>query len=207
MTVTSSTDIANLSLDLLNAGIVNNIENPTTATESMLARWYDQSRRKVLREHPWNFASKTIILSASATRNAFNETVYPVPNDFIRLCSLVGAEGQTLSKEDYRFEQGAIVISADGGQVKAKYIFDVKDVLLFDPLFIDVLTYEIAINIAYKVSNNNSNVQKLVELYKMRSALARAIDGQESPPRRREVSLNLSTRRLLGTRTSNRIIF
>lgn len=207
MTVSSSTDIANLALDILNAGTVNNIENPISPTESLLNRWYDQSRRKVLREHPWNFAIKNAVLAASATRNAFGETVYPLPSDFVRLCRVIGAEGQIISKNDYRVEGGSIVIQSDGGQLKVVYVYDIANVNAFDPLFVDILAYEIAISIAYKVTNNNTNIKRISELYKMRAALARAIDGQESPPRRREVSANVSVRRLVGARSSDRIIF
>jgi len=207
MSVSSSTEIGNLALDLLNAGIVNNIENPVSPVESLLNRWYDQCRRKVLREHPWNFASTVAILAASATANDFGETVYPVPSDFIRLCTVVGSEGQTLSKSEYRFEKRAIVIASDSGQVKIKCIYDITDVNAFDPLFVDLLAYEIAISIAYKVTDSNTNIQRIGELYKMRAAVARAIDGQESPPERREVSRNIKARRMGASTNSHRITY
>ena len=107
MAITSSTDICNLSLDMLHAGTVQDVENPTTATEELLERWYNQTRRKLLREHPWNFATKRTILAASATAPAFQYTsAFPVPSDFIRMLSLQTDESASISGESYTIENG-----------------------------------------------------------------------------------------------------
>lgn len=208
MAVTSSTDIGNLAMDLLTAGNVQDIENPLTPDESILNRWYDVTRRKLLREHPWNFATKRTILSASATDPAFGyEAQYPLPTDFIRLNSIVDTDGYPISSESYEIENGAILYNADSGQLRLKYVYDILDVAKFDALFVDLLAIDLAMAIAFKVTSSNTDVQRLTELRKQRAAMSKSIDGQERPPQRRQVSRTRNARLSGLSSTPHRVIF
>lgn len=190
MSVSSPTDIGNLTLDLLSAGTVQDIENPSSPTEEILNRWYDLSRRKLLREHPWNFSIRRAKLAASNTAPAFGyDKQFPVPSDFLRILTIndtaytadVPARG-----EAYKIEGNSILmrdIFSDSGVCNLVYVADIKSVSQFDPLFTDLLPYEIALSVAYKVSGANANVQRIAQIYKEKLAMAKAIDGQESPPR------------------------
>jgi hypothetical protein len=211
--VTSSTEIANLALDLLSAGIVTDIENGTSPTEALMKRWYDQSRRKCLREHPWNFAIRRATLAASATAPAFGYAkAFPVPADFLRILyvstDLVSDQETILPTSAYQVEGNAVLITnnySSSESLRLVYVADVTTVSNMDPLFVDLLAYEIALSVAYKVTENNTNIQRLGELHKRRSAIARAIDGQERPPTRVERSRSRHAR-INGTQ-SNRIVF
>lgn len=208
MAITSKTDICNLALDLLSAGKVNDVDNSTDPTEELLNRWYDQCRRKALREHPWNFASKRALIASSGTAPAFGYSKqFPLPNDFVRLLTLEGDTGQMLNPVSYEMESGAILINTDATSLRIRYVYDIEDITRFDPMFIDLLAHEIALVIAFKVTESNGNVQRVAELQKMRSAMARAIDGQERPPTRREVSKNRAARRYGRATNADRIIF
>lgn len=215
MAITSSTDIANLALDLLSAGNVQDIETPTTATEELLARWYTQSRRKVLREHPWNFAAKRIVLAASATAPAFGyDQQYPVPADFIRVLTInetvYQADIPTQGK-NYVVENNHILFSnlnSDSTALNLKYVCDYTTVSGMDPMFVDLLAHEIALCVAYKVTEANSAIERLAKISERRGAIARAIDGQESPPKRIQRSVSRHVRRNNGSSVnSNRVIF
>lgn len=208
-TVNSSTDICNLALDLLSADRVNDIEGAApTASEEILARWYDQARKKALREHPWNFAVKRAILSSDSTTPAYGyNKQFSMPSDFIRLSGVYDNEGYTISNTLYAFEGNKILANVDGTALRIRYIYDYTDVSSMDALFIDFLALEIAISVAYKFTNSNSNIQRLGELHKMRGALARAIDGQESPPKRIERSRSVNARRFGSSSQAHRIIF
>jgi hypothetical protein len=216
MSINSSTDIGNLALDLLSAGNVQDIENPSSPTEELLARWYPQSRRKLLREHPWNFATKRLILSADSVDPAFGYSkAFSVPSDFIRVLSLgtnLSIDKETLLPKDaYQFEGGKILLNeyyGDPTSVRLIYIYDNKTVSSFDPMFVDLLAYELALSIAYKVTETNTNIQRIQQLQKERSAMAKAIDGQERPPSRVQRSRALTARRRAGaTHRTDRIIF
>lgn len=208
MSVTSSTDIGNLALDLLTAETVQNIETPTSATESILNRWYDVTRRKLLREHPWNFATKRAILAASATDPAFGyDAQYRLPTDFLRLNSIVDLDGYPISNEQYEIEDGNILYNADSGQLRIKYVYDITNVAKFDAMFVDLLAVDIAMAIAFKVTSSNSDVQRLSELRKQRLSMAKAIDGQERPPQRRQVSRARNARLSSISTTPHRVIY
>lgn len=215
MSVNSSTDIGNLALDLLSAGTVSDIENPSNSTEDILNRWYDQVRRKCLREHPWNFATTRKILSASATAPAFGYAkAFPLPSDFLRLLYVstdVATDRETiLPTSAYQMESNNILITntyGDSTSLKIVYIKDVTTVSDMDPLFIEYLAHDLAISVAYKVTESNTNVQRIAELARMKKDMARAIDGQERPPTRVERSRGINARRRNSQRDAHRIIF
>ncbi len=214
MDITSKTDICNLALDLLSAGTVRDIENPTDPTEEIMARWYDQSRRKVLREHPWNFATKRAALSASETPPPFGYSAqYPVPADFVRLLLINYTDNEMDTPAPstlYKLEGRNILTGsgiADGGVLNIKYVYDFETVSQFDPMFIDLLAYEIAVSVAYKISQSNTNIERIAQLHKTRAAMAKAIDGQESPPILVERSRNRTLRKYGLSGNTSRINF
>lgn len=206
--VTSATDIGNLALDLLSGGIVQNIVTPTTATESLLNRWYDVCRQKALREHPWHFATKRAVLASSATAPSFGYTKqFPLPSDFLRLLTVESDENLIIPASEYQLEAGHILYNAEGSSLKMRYIYDVTDVNAFDPIFVTFLSYELALAVAYKVTESNTNVQRVGELQKMHANLAKTISGQERPPTRVQRSSSITARRNAGSTLSHRIIF
>ena len=216
MAITSSTDIANLALDLISSGTVQDIENPSNATEEILNRWYDQCRRKLLREHPWNFATKRIVLAADVNSPPFGYAAqFSVPSDFIRILSLgtsLTIDRETLLPTDgYQFEGNKIMLNGyyeDASAVRLIYICDFKTVSQMDPMFIDLLAYDLALAIAYKITETNTNIERLNGIKERRAAMAKSIDGQERPPVRMERSRALIARSRAGrSRNNHRITF
>lgn len=216
MAITSSTDICNLALDLLSAETVHDVENPTSATEELMERWYDQCRKKLLREHPWNFATKRIILAPDSADPAFGYVAqFSVPADFVRVLALgtnLSVDREVLLPKDaYQFENNKILLNGyyeDATSLNLIYIYDFKNVSGMDAMFIDLLAYELALSVAYKVTETSTNVQRLDELGRRRKELAKAIDGQERPPVRIERSRALAARRSAGRVTpTHRTVF
>lgn len=212
MSITSKNDICNLALDLLDAGTVQDIDNPNNATEELLARWYDHARKLCLRQHPWNFAAKRAALASSVTPPNFGYTAaFPVPADFIRVLSVNDNDYfyDNFPTNHYGFEDNSILVGdglySSGDTLRLIYVCDFTNVARMDPMFIDLLAHEIALLIAYKVTSQNSNVERVNALADKRKALAMAIDGQERPPKRVQRSKMLASRRA-GHR-SDRIIF
>lgn len=215
MGITSSTDICNLALDHLAAGTVQDIENPTDPTEEVLERWYDHCRKRVLRSHPWNFALKRTVLAASATDPAFGyDQQFPVPADFLRIATINDSVYQTdvpAQSKLYKLEGNNILTSSlfsDNTALNLVYVCDFTNVSQMDPLFIDLLAIEIALSCAYKFTGSNTSVERVAELRKEARSLARAIDGQDSPPRIIERSNSRHVRRNNHSgSSSNRIVF
>ena len=86
----ASVDIANLALDLLAQDPVVNIVNPQATAADVLARWYDQVRRLLLRKYIFNFARKTVLLTPSANAPTHPEFIngYALPIDLVRILKL-----------------------------------------------------------------------------------------------------------------------
>lgn len=212
MAITSKTDICNLSQDLLSGSTVQDIDNPSNALESLLQRWYDHCRRKVLREHTWKFATKRAILAASSTEPLFGyETAFPVPNDFVRLLRVETDEGQIVPPYDYQLESNdgilSVLTNSEADSLRLVYIYDITDVTRFDALFTSYLALEIALSVAQKMTESNTKTEIIARLHKSQGALAKSVSGQERPPSRVERSFNRDARRSLGSTRSDRIMF
>jgi len=215
MSITSSTDICNLALDLLSAGTVNNVESPTTPTEELLQRWYQHSRKKVLRTHSWNCATKRIQLAASSTDPAFGYSKqFQLPSDFIRLLTINDSTFTTDSParpDLYKLENGFILTSnlfSDSSVLNLLYVYNLESITQMDALLVDLIVYEVAMGVAYKVTDGNASVNRIVELRKAALKIAQAIDGQESPPKIIQRSRSRHVRRNNSANTdSHRIIF
>ena len=211
--VTSKTDICNLSQDLLSGETLLDIDAPTTAVESLLARWYDQCRKQCLREYPWKFAAKRQILAKSATAPVFGYTAaFPLPNDFVRLLTIESSDGGVqILPEDYQIESHlgskAILMSTEATSLRLRYVHDIEDVTKFDSMFISYLAMTIALATAYKITESGGSVERIASLQKQQGQMARAISGQERPPTRIERSRNRQARRGGSDRTTHRILF
>lgn len=201
MTTNSKTDICNLAADLLSAGVMSNIESSSpTATEALFFRWYDISRQKVLREHPWKFATKRAILARSSIDPEFGYTsAFPLPFDFIRLLTIESSEGQLILPADYQLESHngvlSVLLSIDASSVRLRYVYDIEDVIRFDAMFINYLALDIALSVAFKITESNTAVERVAQLRKQQASMAKAISGQERPPTRIERSQNKAFRR------------
>jgi len=206
MAITSSTEVCKLALDLLQGGSVSDITNATTSIEEVCNRWYDHTRRKLLRQHPWNFAIQRAELAASSTAPLFGATAqFPVSADFLRLLRIVDSDNRIISADEYFFENRSIMFRwADDTVARIIYITDEEDVTKFDDLFIDLLAVEIALSIAYLVTQNNANIDRLAGIRKTLISAAKSIDGQEQPPESRRSSINRQVRRSLGVFNTTR---
>jgi len=179
--------ICNLALDHLNQAAISNIDTPVNKTEVVCARWYANVRRAVLRSHVWNFAKARAALSRNATAPAFGYTsAYDLPGDFIRLL-FIGDDSINDYNRDYEVEGKQILIDDDDG-INIGYIRSEEDVSKFDALFVDLFALKLALRIAYKFTVKNTVVNRLKDLLVDAENEAKAIDGQERPPKRIERS-------------------
>ena len=216
----SKSDICNLALDYLlqtNEESVTNIDSPTTQTEVVCARWYDVARKSLLRRHPWNFATKRIVLTADVNKPAFGyDFAYNLPNDFIRVISLEEPDNNApLLTAQYRVEGNQLLVgrlvgasqSSGAQSLNFIYIFNETNIVKFDDLFVDTLAIELASKIAYKFTASNTDVQRINSLLDDKLQVARTVDGQERPPTRIERSRVRQRRRILGSNQRSGIFF
>ncbi len=108
----SSVDICRLALDLLKqTAVVSNIVNPTTTEEKVCARWYDATRRALLRKHFWVFARSRAAISRDSETPPFGYAdAYKLPNDFLRL-HFIGDDTLNNYVKDYEIEGRQILLN------------------------------------------------------------------------------------------------
>ncbi len=206
MTISSEVDICNLSADLLNTKPITSIAPPETSTEEAFSRWYDQTRRQALRRHPWNFATKRVVLAADSIAPAFGWSAsFTLPTDFIRMGHInqsVIVSDNPVPSSLYTIEGGKVLIGnlsgTDTTQLRLVYVSDFTNVPQMDPAFINYFSILLAKNVSYKFTQSNSTIQRVDALMKEAEATARSIDGQDNPPKRVERSRNRQARRTSG---------
>jgi len=206
MTISSSVDLCNLSLDLLNTHSIVSIDTPTTATEELCERWYTQTRKQALRRHPWNFARKRVILAASAIDPVFGWSKgFDLPSDYIRLMYLnesVQVLDNPVPSHLFTVEDGQVLIgnlgNLENSELRLVYVRDFTTVTQMDPSFINYFSILLAQNMSYKTTQSNSTIQRLDALMKDAEGVARSMNGQENPPKRVERSRNRAVRRNTG---------
>lgn len=186
MAAQTEVDICNLALDHLNITPITTITNPTDKVGKVCERWYDNTRKSALRKHTWNFAQKRAALAQLATDPLWGYNAqYELPSDYIRIVEI----GDLNQYKDYAIEGTKLLLDeTNTGSLNIRYIYDNKSVETFDPLFVELLSLELAYNMAFPLAGN-INLQRSIQILrddKRREAFG--VDGQERPPRRRERS-------------------
>lgn len=192
--------ICNMALDLLKANPITNLDEPETFEETVCNRWYDTTRRAVLRAHPWNFAKSRATLSRDATDPAFEYAdQYPLPNDFLRL-RFIGETNYGLVNIDYQIEGGNLLINNGGDStLYIGYIKDETNVNKFDEIFKEYLAIKLALNMAYAFTGKKGVKEDLRKDLADVRIRAKAINGQDNPPKRITRSKVMGARRQFGT--------
>lgn len=180
-TVSSAVGICNLALDTLKQESVANIESPVSIEESLCARWYDVTRRELLRSHPWSFARTRVVLLRNSTAPSFEyDDSYDLPTDFLRLLYL--GEDAYAGDKEYTVEGRQILMNNSGDSLAIVYVRDVVNVLLMDALFVDALAAELAVKLAPALLGLKPSAQSyLVSERDRLIRQVRAINGQENP--------------------------
>jgi len=206
----SPVSICNIALALLNQAPVTNIDTPTTPNEDLCKIHYAEERRALLRGHSWNFAIKRAQIASDTATPLFGfSEQYSMPSDFLRFLSRHDELGGILISEqsegvDYQIENGKFLMSTNEGVLRMRYIYDNEDVTSWDPLFIKVLTHNLALAMAPKFKSAPRAVASIKDSLREIKAEAKAIDGQERPPIRKQVSKFLTARRNRSSSVASR---
>jgi hypothetical protein len=176
----STIDIVNKALGQLGEAALLNLSDDSPHAR-LANRTYDDLRKGMLREHPWNFAMKRDSLAASTVAPAWEFTnAYPVPDDFLRLVSV-----HNPSKYDYRIERtsdGTVIVTDLGAPLLIKYTADIELAGEMDPSFIEALAARCAVEWADAIKGDANRTATLVQLYQKKLRDAKSIDGQEDYP-------------------------
>lgn len=202
----SKVKLCNLSMDhIKQAAVIVNIDVPTTNEEEVCSRWYDAVRRKLLRGHPWLFAKSRATLSRNATAPAFGYAdAYDLPNDFLNL-RFIGDDSISNYNTDYEIEGRQILMNNNGAAtLNIGYTRDETDVTKFDAIFVTVFALELAKKISYKFTLKPSVLNMINSELKDEKIEAKAINGQDRPPKRIERSKWATARKSLSANVAGK---
>lgn len=196
-TPTTKTEIANLANRHLKNDTVLNIDPPDDSkAAASMAAFYDQARRSVLEDHPWNFASKRITITAEVEEPEFEYTKkYQLPPDFIRV-NRIGEKWDD-PELDYEIEDGYILCDVES-PLKLVYVYNLTDVAKFSPKFITAFSYKLAQFTAHDITGNPAVIAAMSAEYDKEIAQAASVDGQNRPTRRIQRSRIADARRNNG---------
>jgi len=181
MAAASEVQICNLALSHLGAAAISSrTENSAESIACNLH--YDSCRDSVLRDYPWNFAAKRVALAElTDTPPAGWSYMYSLPAD----CLLAREIINTLSNDPIKF----VIESNPGGtarvlltnqdQAVLLYTASVGEVTMFDPLFVEALSWKLASMVCMPLTRDRSIMQMCQTMYLNTIALAQRADANE----------------------------
>lgn len=126
---------------------------------------YEDVRDKLLRKYTWAFAKRRAQLAANSEEPVFGPAnAFPVPADFLRLCSPDPEDN--FNTNDWRIEnhEGQIcVLTNDGAPLDVTYVARITDPNLMDSLFRDLWSTEIAFETCQEITGSNTKKESLRE--------------------------------------------
>lgn len=172
----SKVSICSNALLMLGAQTINSLtENSDRAL--LAANLYDSTRDDVLRSHPWNCATKRVILAPEATAPAFGYgAAFVLPPDWLRTLE-VGEFGYEL---DYKTENGRIL--ADTSALPLRYVFRNDQEATWDAMLVKAMELRMAAEMAYAITSSASMADLMFNKLQQHMKQARAVDGMDDPP-------------------------
>lgn len=174
--MTSAVSICSNALLLLGDKPINSFTENNDRTR-IVANIYAYKRNKVLRLHPWNCATKRVILSPDVDIPAFTWGYqFTLPDDWIRILAV----GLDDDQDDYKIEGRKILMNTS--ICRLKYIFRNETEDTWDALLIEAMTQVMVAALTYPITKSTTKQATEEEIVKMVTRSARVADGQESPP-------------------------
>jgi hypothetical protein len=179
----SDVDIANMALTLLGQKHVSDLTEDSDAARA-INLVYETTRNSKLRGHNWNFAQLRKALARHDVAPDFEFAYqYVLPTD--PYCERV-LETSLDSNEPWRIEtyktgsEQSRVIVTDATAIEILYLARLADVVLWDSMFQDAMSFELAYRISFAITHNATLTQSLQVEKEKAWRDARSRDGQES---------------------------
>ncbi len=144
----------------------------------LVANLYDMKRDAVLRAHPWNCATKRVVLSPDTEAPAFGwKYQFQLPDDYLRILS-VGIEEE--APDDYAIEGRKLLMNSNVCYLR--YIFRNDVEATWDALLVNAMTEVMKAACAYAITKSTSKEEMVERIVRDVLKTARAVDGQEVTP-------------------------
>lgn len=177
----SPVNICNIALSHLGAGGIDALTE-RSAEANACQLHYDIARDATLRDFPWNFATKRAVLAAlSETPPAPWSYLYALPTDCLLAREIVNSGGTARIPFSVESNSGgtARVLLSDQSSATLVYTARVTEAALFDPMFVEALSWRLAALICMPITRNRNIMQMAQTMYLNAIAQAQRADGNE----------------------------
>lgn len=137
--------------------------------------FWDVVRRSVLRAHPWNFATKRVVLAMAGAGTGNWAYVYALPANCLRVLGVDLFDGGPRAPFEIRGKD----LFTNQAEASLVYIADVTDENLFDSLFVDAMAYRLAAEISGPLTQDAQRQARLFEMYRLFVKEAQTGDATE----------------------------
>lgn len=178
----SDIEICNQALSHIGQGSINALDENSPQAE-VCRLHYESTREACLREFPWNFARKSLILSQVDQTVPGWDYVYQYPSNVLWVPKVfeLGNEDKEPPDEFEITSSGTEkFICTDVYQAYAKCTIKIADPNLFDPLFVEAFGYKLASKLTMPLTNSSNKTQEIIMKYRESIAsakLAGAVEG------------------------------
>lgn len=181
--VASLVGLCNLSLSLLGAQEIVALTE-TSPEARACALHLTPCLEAVLRDHPWNFATRRVMLAPVAGLTPPGWTyAYALPPDCLLARELVVPSGAPAARFSLEQDpQAGRVLLTDLGGAALVYTTRTEDIASFDPLFVQALGWRLAAHLAMPLTRDRSLMQMAQTLYLNTLSQAQRADANEGVP-------------------------
>ncbi len=177
---TSAADICNMALDYLGTGNITSLEEAHSDNAKLCNRWYDVTRKSLLKDLNASFAIKRQTLAVLSSAPVYGRTYqYQLPADCIKLLNVDGP----LDIQDYQIEDNKVLYDSNSS-LNVRYIYNCQDVAIFDDEFKECLALYIASNICMQITKDIKLTSYINQLKKQKYNDTAFKYAKDNPPKR-----------------------
>ena len=187
--ISTEVDICNSALLKVGRDLISSLDDDNERARVVKNR-YALVRDELLTSHPWNFALPSLQLAVTLNTPIFDYSKeFQLPDDVLRILKTDLSEVPPSSDKrvttTFGFDLPAWKIEGDkllanDGTVRILYIKRITDTSKFSSTFAEALALRLALDIAYRMTNDLNLVESLKQSYQVQLSLARSYDAQES---------------------------
>lgn len=169
----SAVSICSNALLLLGDSPINSFDDDSERARVASNLWPDL-RDFVLRSHPWNCATKRVVLSPLPQAPAFDfNYAFTLPTDWLRTLQI----GQRGERPEYQIEGRTILMQEN--VCRLRYIWRNDNPATWDAMLVEAMTQVMKAAMAYPITQAGSIEQLAQQVLQPMLKSARAVDGQE----------------------------
>lgn len=170
-----SVEICNMALDYLGTDTIESLTDKTDNAK-LCKRWYDITRKSLLKDLNASFSIKRSILAKDPKEVLYGRTnVYTIPSDCLAVLDIE----TPMDDVAYQIEGNQILCDIDE-QLKVRYIKNETDASLFDDEFKELLALKLAVNICVKATQDLERLNYLQQFYAQKYIQATTKYGRDN---------------------------